>query len=187
MPPTNDSRSKRSQGKPHGGFTLIELLIVVAIILIIAALAVPSLLRSKVAANQADAVGDLRTIVTAAVTYDSTYGNYPTKLTQVGGTGSLPSCDGALLVDSVLGGSDPSKKSGYSFTMLAGNQADTVNCATAESTDGFAVTAVPLVVGTTGQRSFCGDGNGEIRYDSTGAAFTVSNASCSAGSGIIPQ
>ncbi len=55
------------------GFSLIELLIVVAIILIIAAIAIPNLLRSRIAANEASAVGSLRTINTAEVTYASTY------------------------------------------------------------------------------------------------------------------
>ena len=67
------------------GFSLIELLIVVAIILIIAAIAIPNLLRSKMAANEASAVGSLRTINTAAVEYSTTYGGYPATLVNLGG------------------------------------------------------------------------------------------------------
>lgn len=59
------------------GFSLIELLIVVAIILIIAAIAIPNLLRSKEAANESSAVGSLRTLNTASVTFSTTYGGYP--------------------------------------------------------------------------------------------------------------
>ena len=66
------------------GFSLIELLIVVAIILIIAAIAIPNLLRSKMAANEASAVGSLRTINTACIEYSTTYGGYPSALTNLG-------------------------------------------------------------------------------------------------------
>ena len=65
------------------GFSLIELLIVVAIILIIAAIAIPNLLRSKMAANEASAVGSMRTLNTAAVTYSTTYGGYPAGLSNL--------------------------------------------------------------------------------------------------------
>src|SRR5579863_6335821 len=69
------------------GFSLIELLIVVAIILIIAAIAIPNLLRSRMAANEASSVGSIRTINTSAVTYSSTYpqDGFPASLTALGG------------------------------------------------------------------------------------------------------
>jgi len=180
--------------KREKGFTLIELLIVVAIILIIAAIAIPNLLRSRMAANEASAVGSVRTIVTANITYDSTYGNFATTLVQNGGAATVTTatCEHAQLIDSVLGGADPSKKSGYSFHFLAGNAAVTgsglaTGCTTNQSTDGFGVYAQPITIGTTGQRSFCSDGSGVIRYDLTGAVFTLTNATCSAGSGILGQ
>jgi type IV pilus assembly protein PilA len=72
-------------GNKQKGFSLIELLIVVAIILIIAAIAIPNLLRSRMAANEASAVGSVRTLNTAQVTYSTTYGTGFTTLAQLGG------------------------------------------------------------------------------------------------------
>src|SRR5665213_2377101 len=98
------------------GFSLIELLIVVAIILIIAAIAIPNLLRAKIAANEASAVGSLRTINTASVAYSTTYGTYPTALSNLGPSTS-PTSTTADLIDSVL---VTGTKSGYSFSFTPG-------------------------------------------------------------------
>src|ERR1700720_568855 len=97
------------------GFSLIELLIVVAIILIIAAIAIPNLLRSKMAANEASAVGSLRTINTSAVAFSTTYGNYPTKISDLGPSTS-PTSTAADLIDSAL---VTGIKSGYTFSFAA--------------------------------------------------------------------
>src|ERR1051325_707807 len=98
------------------GFSLIELLIVVAIILIIAAIAIPNLLRSRIAANEASAVGSIRTINTSEVTYASTYPNVGfALLPALGGTGG--SSAGAGLLDSVLAAGT---KSGYVFAVTTG-------------------------------------------------------------------
>ena len=106
-------RNKRAQK----GFSLIELLIVVAIILIIAAIAIPNLLRSRMAANEASAVGSLRTLNTAAVTYSTTYNiGYPGTLAKMGPAATASSTT-ADLIDSVLAGG---VKSGYTFAFTAG-------------------------------------------------------------------
>jgi prepilin-type N-terminal cleavage/methylation domain-containing protein len=108
----------------HKGFSLIELLIVVAIILIIAAIAVPNFLRSKIAANQSSAVGSLRSLNTACIAYTTTYGQFPAGLTNLGplGSGGTASSTSADLIDSALAAGI---KSGYTFTYTAGtsNQA----------------------------------------------------------------
>src|SRR5882672_6104810 len=104
------------------GFSLIELLIVVAIILIIAAIAIPNLLRSKMAANEASAVASLRTYNTSIVAYSTTYNTDPaTNLAQLG-PATTPSSAAADLVDNLLGIAAP-VKSGYTFTYAPGTAA----------------------------------------------------------------
>jgi type IV pilus assembly protein PilA len=151
------------------GFSLIELLIVVAIILIIAAIAIPNLLRSRMAANEASAVGSVRTINTAAISFNSSYGDgFPSTLTQIGTTGTASvSCANAEYLDPLL---TTGKKSGYSFTMTSGTVAVTTipSGCTAGYTDGYVVQATPQTVGTTGQRGFCSDATGVIRYNASG-------------------
>jgi type IV pilus assembly protein PilA len=142
------------------GFSLIELLIVVAIILIIAAIAIPNLLRSRMAANEASAVGSLRTINTACVTYSTTYGSgFPGALTNLG-TGSVVGSGSAALIDNVLAGGT---KSGYTFVYTSGT-------ATGGVIPTYAVTASPQVAGQTGQRFFFTDQSGVIRFNLSSTA-----------------
>ena len=153
------------------GFSLIELLIVVAIILIIAAIAIPNLLRSRMAANEASAVGSVRTINTAEVTYSAAYPDigFTTVLSNLSGpsstcTGAGANSTQACLIDNVLGAGT---KSGYTFK-LAGGGGSNPNYT-------FTDTATPVTVGQSGQRGFFSDQTGVIRYDPTGAATVTSN------------
>jgi type IV pilus assembly protein PilA len=147
------------------GFSLIELLIVVAIILIIAAIAIPNLLRSKMAANEASAVATMRTLNTSAVSYSTTYGTYPAALTNLGpiASGGTPSSTTADLVDSVLA-VDPATKSGYTFVYTPG----------AAPVASYKLVATPVSQGVTGQRGFYTDQSGVIRADPAGAATSGS-------------
>ena len=143
------------------GFSLIELLIVVAIILIIAAIAIPNLLRSRMAANEASAVGSMRTINTAAVTYFTTYSiGYPAGLANLAPAATANSTT-ADLVDNLLG-KDPAIKTGYTFTYTAGSPD------TAGNINSYTLAAAPVTLGTTGQRTFFTDQSGVIRADAAG-------------------
>ena len=153
------------------GFSLIELLIVVAIILIIAAIAIPNLLRSKMAANEASAVSSLRTLNTSIVAYSTTYATDPSNLASLGPVtgGAQPSSTTADLVDGLLG-VDPAIKSGYSITYVAGAPATGT---TLIST--YTMVAAPLST-STGQRHFYTDQSGVIRQTTNGSTPTASSS-----------
>jgi prepilin-type N-terminal cleavage/methylation domain-containing protein len=155
--------------KRQKGFSLIELLIVVAIILIIAAIAIPNLLRARMAANESSAVGSLRTLNTAMVEYQSACpaSGYASSLNFLGPT-STPACGTAEnMVDDILSGESTNgtatsfQKSGYTFAFTPGSGTPLTT---------YSITAAPLTANQTGVRYFFTDQTAVIRYNGTAAA-----------------
>lgn len=148
----------------QGGFSLIGLLIVIAIILTLAAMTIPNLLRSKMSANEASAVGSIRTIATAQTTYIVAYPQvgYADSLNKLAYPPPGQSVDQmhAGLLDSVLGcATQPCAKAGYQFSIV--NVIGTPASA-------YQVTATPQLVGQTGRRGFCFDQVPRILFDPNG-------------------
>lgn len=146
------------------GFSLIELLIVVAIILIIAAIAVPNLLKARIAANEASAVGTMRTINTSQSVYQNAYPSlgYADELTKLAEPkdGNISSTS-AGLIDWVIGcPTQPCSKAGYYFSIenAAGTPINTYN-----------IYGVPMQKNVSGRRGFCADQTGTISADPNGA------------------
>jgi prepilin-type N-terminal cleavage/methylation domain-containing protein len=145
------------------GFSLIEVLIVVAIILIIAAIAIPNLLRARIAANEASAVSSIRTIKTVEFSYYSAYPSigYAAQLSHLGGAAPCsPLPTGACLIDNALALSAVGSpgKSGYVFAATGIASGSPVNGA-------FVVGASPVAFDRSGTRNFCSTNDGVLRFD----------------------
>jgi type IV pilus assembly protein PilA len=145
------------------GFSLIELLIVVAIILIIAAIAIPNLMSGRMAANEASAAQSLRTIQSSETAYATTYPNvgFSSSLAALGDGGTNPctaSSTQACLIDPVLASG---QKNGYIITWTGDGLTPSV---------GYTINADPIVRGSTGRRSFFTNYPGVIRYNDTAPA-----------------
>jgi|SRR5581483_1355205 len=155
------------------GFSLLELLIVIGILLIVAAIAIPKLLSSKNAANESAAVGSVRTIVTANAEYSAAYptSGFPANLSNLGPNGSRcssgPTSARACIIDAVLASGT---KGGYSIT-------DTGSASASGALTQFVVSATPVKVGVTGTKGFCALQDGVVRWVMP-ANGAVSKATC---------
>jgi type IV pilus assembly protein PilA len=141
------------------GFSLIELLIVVAIILVIAAIAIPNFIRAKISANEASAVTSMHAVATSEIGYSSAYPNlgFSPSLAALGyGGGGTCSPAAACFIDPNLA---TGKKSGYSFTYVNDGQTPSI---------GYTINGDPQVYGLTGQTGYFADETNTIHYNPTG-------------------
>jgi type IV pilus assembly protein PilA len=144
------------------GFSLIELLIVVAVILVIAAIAIPNFIRSKMRANEAAAVANVRNITTGEVIYSTTYNiGFSSTLAKLGGNTVAVDQNNAGLIDSVL---SAGTKTGYLFTY------DVVSTDANGNVQAYSINADPVLPGQSGDRHFYADQSAIIRQNTTSVA-----------------
>jgi len=163
--------------KNQKGFSLIELLIVVAIILIIAAIAIPSLLRARIAANESAIVGDIRTVISAEATFAGAAGGAYTSLamlatpnTPAPGAGTVP------LVDTTIANVALNKGGYQRATSVGANNMNNI-CTVGPCVSSVFYGGIPVTVGRTGIKGFGGDTSGQV-------VFAAAGTTCDGGAGV---
>lgn len=174
-------------GKSGSSRTLVIVLVVVGVAIvgcagigIIAAIAIPSLLRARISANESAAIGDVRTVISGQAAYQSVNGGYYDTLECLGTPGScIPNYAGPTFLDPVLASGAP--KSGYERTFHPGaspSSAEASELRSPSSLESFAYTAVPVKQGQTGVRAFCGDSTGRVCFTLDGSEPPVEDGLC---------
>lgn len=167
------TEKRENEMRKQKGFSLIELLIVVAIILIIAAIAIPNLLRARIAANESSAAASVRTIDTAQLTYQTSYQNYASSMAELGPgavTGcpsSGPASTAACIIDYTLANATAAAnaKSGYIFATSS-----------TAGTQQYYVDAVASKLNTSGVKEFCSVEDNVVRFVNPGGDGTATIA-----------
>ncbi|HEX8710323.1 MAG TPA: prepilin-type N-terminal cleavage/methylation domain-containing protein [Terracidiphilus sp.] len=172
MPLLHEGRRTR-RGRQTNGFTLMELLIVIAIILILMLMAIPTFGTLKKKANDLSAINSIQKINQAEIQYESTYpaNGFSCSLPALGGdpsSGAPTPASSQILQGDITSGS----KSGYTFTI---GHCTKVTANGQDRVTGYQITAVPWTVGKTGDRGFCSDESGQIKFDPTGGSNCTQN------------